>query len=86
MSWSIELEPAARRSLNRLPEKIRDAALAFIHGPLTEDPHRLGKPLGRELAGLHSARRGSYRIVYRIIDERVLVQVVKVGPRSDVYR
>ncbi|RYZ30247.1 MAG: type II toxin-antitoxin system RelE/ParE family toxin [Propionibacteriaceae bacterium] len=86
MSWSVELEPAARRSLNRLPGKIREAVLAFIDGPLTENPHRVGKPLGRELTGLHTARRGSYRVVYRIVEERVLVQVVKVGPRSDVYR
>ncbi|GAA3550825.1 type II toxin-antitoxin system mRNA interferase RelE [Microlunatus spumicola] len=86
MSWSVEISPAARRSLKRLPEKVRDAVLAFVHGPLTQDPHRVGTPLERQLAGLHSARRGSYRVVYRIVDERVLVQVVTVGPRSDVYR
>ena len=86
MSWSVELEPAARRSLNRLPEKVREAVLAFVHGPLSQNPHRVGKPLGRELTGLHSARRGSYRVVYRVVDRRVLVQVVRMGPRSDVYR
>jgi mRNA interferase RelE/StbE len=86
VTWSIELEPAARRSLSRLPEKVREAVLAFLHGPLAENPRRVGKPLERELAGLHSARRGSYRVVYRIVDDRVLVQVVRVGPRSDVYR
>jgi len=86
VSWSVEIQPAARRSLNRLPEKIREAVLAFLQGPLAENPHRVGRALERELAGLHSARRGSYRVIYRIVDERVLVQVVKVGPRSDVYR
>ena len=60
--------------------------LAFVHGPLSDDPYRVGQPLERELAGLHSARRGSYRIVYRVVEARVLVQVVKVGPPSDVYR
>jgi mRNA-degrading endonuclease RelE of RelBE toxin-antitoxin system len=86
VSWSVEITPPARRSLDRLPEKVRDAALAFVHGPLADNPHRVGKPLDRELSGLHSARRGSYRVVYRILDARVVVQVVKVGPRSDVYR
>jgi mRNA interferase RelE/StbE len=86
VSWSVELEPPARRALNRMPEKVREAVLAFVHGPLADNPHRVGKPLGRELTGLHSARRGSYRVVYRIVEERVLVQVVRVGPRSDVYR
>ena len=83
MSWAVEISPAARRSLNRLPEKIRDAALAFIGGPLAQNPHHVGKPLERELAGLQSARRGSYRVVRRVVDERVLV---RVGPRRDVHR
>ena len=50
--------PAARRSLNRLPEKVRDAALAFIGGPLADNPYRVGKPLERELrrAALGPAR------------------------------
>lgn len=86
MSWSVEITPAARRSSDRLPEKVRDAVLAFVHGPLADDPHRVGEPLERALVGLRSARRGSYRVVYRIVDERVLVSVVDVGPRSDVYR
>lgn len=86
MRWSIELEPPAQRSLDRLPAKVRDAVLAFLHGPLAENPYHVGKPLQRELTGLHSARRGSYRIVYRTLDERVLVTVVRVGPRCDVYR
>ena len=86
MTWSIEVEPSAQRSLNRLPDKVRDAALTFVYGPLAENPHRVGRPLGRELSGRYSARRGSYRIIYRVVDERVLVQVVRVGPRSDVFR
>ena len=86
MTWSIEVEPSAQRSLNRLPDKVRDAALAFVYGQLAENPRRVGQPLGRELNGRYSARRGSYRIIYRVVDERVLVQVVRVGPRSDVYR
>jgi mRNA interferase RelE/StbE len=86
VTWSIELASSAQRSLNRLPDKVRDAVLAFVHGPLAQEPHRVGTPLERELAGLHSARRGSYRVVYRIVGERVLVQVVKIGARSDVHR
>jgi mRNA interferase RelE/StbE len=86
VTWSIEVEPSAQRSLTRLPAKVRDAALTFIYGQLADNPRHVGKPLGRELSGLYSARRGSYRIVYRVVEDRVLVQVVRVGPRSDVYR
>ena len=86
MTWSIEVESSAQRSLRRLPDKVRDAALTCVYGPLAENPRRVGRPLGRGLSGLYCARRGSYRIIYRVVDERVLVQVVRVGPRSDVYR
>lgn len=85
MTWSIEVESSAQRSLHRLPEKVRDAALAFIYGQLAEHPRRVGKPLERELSGLYSARRGSYRIIYEVVEDRVLVRIVKVGPRADVY-
>jgi mRNA interferase RelE/StbE len=53
VTWSIEVEPSAQRSLNRLPDKVRDAALTFVHGQLAESPRRVGNPLERELSGLH---------------------------------
>ncbi|WP_253847126.1 type II toxin-antitoxin system RelE family toxin [Mycobacterium gordonae] len=46
----------------------------------------VGKPLGRELAGYHSARRGPYRLLYRIDDEAQAISVHRVGHRADVYR
>ena len=86
-AYLVVLSAAAKRAIERdLPEPVAVAVVDFLYGALAADPYRVGKPLGRELAGLHSARRGSYRIVYRVVDERVLVQVVRVGPRSDVYR
>lgn len=53
-------------------------------GPLVENPARVGKPLALELAGYLVARRGAYRIVYRIDDGTVLV--VRIDHRADVYR
>jgi mRNA interferase RelE/StbE len=55
-------------------------------GPLLDDPHRVGKPLTRELAGYHSARRGAYRVIYRIDETARTVHVVRVDHRADVYR
>jgi mRNA-degrading endonuclease RelE of RelBE toxin-antitoxin system len=54
--------------------------------PLLDDPHRVGKPLTRELAGYHSARRGAYRVIYRIDETARTVHVVRVDHRADVYR
>lgn len=81
--YDIAWTPTAKRVLRRLPEKVAAAAVEFVYGPLTENPQRVGKPLRLELAGLHAARRGDYRIVYRI-DARVTV--VAIDHRADVYR
>lgn len=76
--------PSARRALIRLPEKAATAVVEFVYGPLSVNPRRVGKPLRFELEGLHSARRGDYRVVYRIEDGRLTI--VAVEHRSDAYR
>jgi len=53
---------------------------------LPEDPSRVGKPLERELEGLHGARRGDYRVSYEIREEDKAVLVVRVDHRAHVYR
>lgn len=77
---------AARRALQRLPEKVAAAAVEFIYGTLAADPHRVGRPLRFELEGRHSAHRGDYRVVYRIDDQRRRVYVEVIGHRADMYR
>jgi mRNA interferase RelE/StbE len=64
--YEVEITPEGLRHLNRLPDKVREAALATIFGPIAENPQRLGKPLVGELEGLHSTRRGDYRVIYEI--------------------
>jgi mRNA interferase RelE/StbE len=85
-SWRLVVAPSAERSLTRLPEKVTPAIVEFMVGPLLENPHRVGKPLVRELAGYMAARRGAYRIVYRIVEETSRVEVVRIDHRSSVYR
>ncbi|MGH3907259.1 MAG: type II toxin-antitoxin system RelE family toxin [Pseudonocardiaceae bacterium] len=82
----VRISARAERDLIRLPEKIGAACLAFIFGPLAEDPYRLGGALRGRLTGLHSARRGNYRIIYNVDDERRRVDVVHIDYRGDVYR
>ena len=76
----------AERSLARLPEAVAAAVVEFMVGPLVESPQRVGHPLVRELAGLWSARRGPYRIVYEIDDEKREVIVLRIDHRADIYR
>lgn len=76
----------ARRDLDRLPPRILAAVIEFAFGDLAREPRRVGKPLGGELAGQHSARRGPYRLLYRIDDSEQTLWVHRVDHRADVYR
>lgn len=84
--FTVAWTTGARRALNRLPEKVATAVAEFLYGSLASEPWRVGKPLKLGLSGLHSARRGAYRIVYRIDSLRRQVTVLAVEHRSDVYR
>ncbi|GAA5161464.1 type II toxin-antitoxin system RelE family toxin [Ornithinimicrobium tianjinense] len=81
--YEVAWTPTAKRALQRLPEKVATAAIEFIYGPLARNPQRVGKALRFDLEGVHSARRGSYRIIYRI-DARVTV--IAIEHRADAYR
>ena len=82
ISWSA----SAQRDLTKLPEKVATAVVEFIYGGLAANPRRVGHELTMELAGLHSARRGDFRVLYRINEDQELVTIVNVDHRADVYR
>ena len=84
--YEVRITPEELRQFNRLPPKVRDAALAALHGPISENPRLLGKALVGELAGLYSARRGDYRIIYGLDDITRTVTVHRVQHRGSVYR
>jgi mRNA interferase RelE/StbE len=85
--YRIELTRAAKQALtDLLPEAMAVACWELIRGPLAENPHRVGKPLRGSLGGRYSARRGEFRVIYQIFDERVVVRVIHVAHRRDVYR
>lgn len=84
--WSIVLAKAARRSLTRIPEKVATAVVEFLYGSLADNPHRVGKELKLSLAGLRSARRGDYRVIYRIDEDEHRIEVLDIEHRADVYR
>ena len=86
MRYELRLSRAARRALaETLPESVAAAVWQFVSGPLLDNPHRVGKPLRFELEGYHSARRGQYRVIYRIAEREVIVDVIKISHRSDAY-
>lgn len=85
-AYELVVAASAARILARLPESAATAVVEFITGALAENPHRVGKPLLFELDGYRSARRGAYRVAYRIDDQELRVFVVRIDHRSDVYR
>lgn len=85
--YTLHTTPSVRRALTeRLPEAVATAAYEFITGPLLLEPYRVGKRLLPPLDDRFSARRGTYRVIYRIDDKRHVVTVVDIGHRRDVYR
>ena len=84
--WNIVIARPARRAIDRLPAKIAVAIVEFVLGPLVENPHRVGKPLRGNLAGIHSARVGAYRVIYEIDEPAAVVNVLHIDHRADVYR
>ncbi len=84
--YEIRFQPAARRAIaHRLPEAVAAAALEFCDAALATNPQRVGKPLFGPMAGCHGARRGTYRIVYRIDESNRVVHVLDVDHRSEIY-
>lgn len=85
--YEIRFQPAARRAIaNRLPEAVAAAVIEFCEATLAVNPQRVGKPLFGPLAGCHSARRGTYRIVYHVDENSHVVHVLDIDHRSDIYR
>ncbi|MFC7330360.1 type II toxin-antitoxin system RelE family toxin [Marinactinospora rubrisoli] len=77
----------ARRAVNEeLPEGAAAAALELILGPLREEPRRVDKPLREPFTGLWSARRATYRVVYRIDEDEHLVVIEDIGHGGSIYR
>ena len=85
--FDLVITATARRQLAEvLPSSIAFAAYEFIVGPLLEDPYRVGKQLMPPLGDRHSARRGTYRVSYRIEDAVRTVTVLAVTSRVGAYR
>jgi mRNA-degrading endonuclease RelE of RelBE toxin-antitoxin system len=69
-----------------LPAAAAFAAWEFNNGPLLRQPHRVGAPLRGPFKGLWRARRGEYRVRYRIDDDRYEIHVLDIDHRRDAYR
>jgi mRNA interferase RelE/StbE len=89
MAWTVEFLPVAERELRKIDRPVRERLLLFLRERIrgTEDPRRHGEPLrGPELGKYWKYRVGDYRIICSIQDQRLVVLVVGIGHRREVYR
>jgi mRNA interferase RelE/StbE len=85
--YAVILSRQARRNLHEnLPLNVAVAAVETIEGPIAANPHRVGKPLDEPFDGYYSARRGTYRIIYRINEDKHVVEIHSIRHRRDAYR
>ena len=85
--YELVVAPPAQRALaTKLPEPVAVAVIDFLTTVLVENPQRVGKQLRNDLAGIWSARRGTYRVLYRINDDLREVVVLRIEHRRDAYR
>ena len=85
--YALEFSPSALKLLDRLKKSHAHIAQRIVLSieELRKDPFR-GKKLLGELADLRSLRVGEYRVLYTILQEKILIQVVKIAHRREVYR
>ena len=85
--YELVVTPPARRAIEQhLPEPVATAVIDFLTTALIANPRRVGKQLHGDLAGLWSARKGTYRVLYRINDDLREVIVTRVDHRRHAYR
>lgn len=85
--YELVLTPPARRAVaERLPGAVAAAVIDFLTTALVEQPRRVGKPLRGDLDGVWAARRGTYRVLYRVLEDPREVIVLRIEHRRDAYR
>jgi mRNA interferase RelE/StbE len=88
LAWRIEYDPRAIDDLNHLSREVRREIIRYLETRIAsrDNPRLFGKPLRHEFAGLWRYRVRDYRVVCQLRDDTLIVLVVGVGHRRDVYR
>lgn len=89
MAWTVEYAASVRKSVRRLTPEARHRIRRYIEQRLAalDDPRQLGVPLrGTQFADLWRFRVGDYRIIARLEHARLIILVLAVAHRREVYR
>lgn len=85
MNYTVKWDEDALEDLSSLGKAEAIRIVKKIESHLVKDPLNLGKPLSGNLASLYRYRIGDYRVIYQIFKNELIVAVVRVGHRRDVY-
>jgi len=87
LTWNVEWDAAAVKELRKLDRQAQLDILRYFRERIAtdEDPRRFGKPLSRELASLWRYRVRNYRMICSIEEDKLVVLVLRVGHRKDIY-
>ena len=87
MKWTIEFTPDSAREFKKLDRYTQKMIRGWMVKHLldADDPRATGKPLKANLSGYWRYRIGDYRMICDIKDERIVIVVVKIGHRREVY-
>jgi mRNA interferase RelE/StbE len=88
MAWTIEFDPAALKELEKLDKSVERRILRFLRERVAklDDPRQIGARLQGTLSGFWKYRVGDYRLICSLKSERLVVLVLRVGHRREVYK
>jgi mRNA interferase RelE/StbE len=88
LTWKVEWDDRARRELRRLDKQVQREILTYLSKRIAtaEDPRCFGKPLRHEFQGLWRYRIGNYRAICQIENNQLIVLVLAIGHRRQVYQ
>jgi len=84
LTYKILFDKKVVKDLKKISQKDRERIVGFIEKNLSHDPY-IGKKLAGDLSDFYRYRLGKYRIVYTIEEDEILVEVVRVGHRKEIY-
>lgn len=89
MAWTIEFTDTALRQLEKLDKNVGRRIWKFLHGRIapTVNPRSIGEALhGERLGEFWKYRVGDYRLITKIEDDRLVVLIIRIGHRREIYR
>ncbi len=86
-AWTVEFDPEAAKELRKLGRPAQELILRYLRERIAtfDDPRRFGKALGGDMAGLWRYRVGDYRLIVTFEEDRLVVLVLTLGHRRNVY-